>query len=466
MSLDVAIIPGHNKVETLKVNNLGGGHLGFVTSIEGSSPKLSAGGQSSVREQLEALGKSVQLKQAPAGASKVIGFEKPSQTPAKSSGIPGSSKGILLRGQGEANILLVDDDGGLPGGTYYDIEDIYMDALDANGFVYDYYVVDWTDPLSPGPDLATMQNYGCVIWFTGETWGYYGDDTFTPTDETNVAAYLDGGGNFFLSAQDYLWDMYPSAGSFSPGQFPYDYLGVGSVSQDVINDPFTAVGLAGSVAEGMQFECLRFTDNPDVPLWPDDLTGLRSTVNVFDASGFITTVQYDAGTFKTVFSTLEFAGLVDASPSTRAELIASILDWFGCIGPGCPFTATPEADTIDPGTFIDLLVTFDGSAFEAASLETLRCNLLIYTNDPDEALVTVPVTMWSVRGDVDNDGVINVVDVVFLLNYLFIDGPEPIPMEAGDLDYDLDVDSDDVLYLISCLFLGGPPPEMPLAPSR
>ncbi|MCJ7578708.1 MAG: dockerin type I repeat-containing protein, partial [candidate division Zixibacteria bacterium] len=76
------------------------------------------------------------------------------------------------------------------------------------------------------------------------------------------------------------------------------------------------------------------------------------------------------------------------------------------------------------------------------------------------------VTMWSQRGDVDDDGVINVVDVVFLLNYIFIDGPAPDPPCLGDVNKDGNENSDDVLYLISYLFLGGPPPKILLAPSR
>ena len=469
MSFEVGVFPGTTPTtRTLTVSNeLGSGHLGFVTSIETTPPKLSAGKQGGLRETFESLQMAGRANPAltPKEAYRTIGAQRSTVEYVST----GAAEGLLLSAGGgkQANILLVDDDGGLPGGTYYDIEDIYMDALDANAFVYDYYVVDWTDPLSPGPDLATMQNYGCVIWFTGETWGYYGNDTFTPTDETNVAAYLDGGGNLFLSAQDYLYDVYPSAGSFYSGQFPYDYLGLGSVSQDVINDPFTAIGLAGSVAEGMQFDCLRFTDNPDVPLWPDDLVGLGGTADVFDASGFITTIQYDAGTFKTVFSTLEFAGLVDASPSTRAELMASILTWFGCVGPTCPFTATPAADTLDPGVSIGVLLTFDGTAFEPCGLETLTCYLVLNTNDPDEALLTVPVTMWSQRGDVDDDGAMNVEDVVFLINYIIVPGsPAPDPPCLGDVDKDGDQDSDDAMYLISYLFLYGPPPAMPLAPIR
>jgi hypothetical protein len=458
------VIPGCMMDQGFRVHNYGEGELRFEVSVTQNPPPLMAG-KNNVREALESLRQAGKANPSltPKEAFRTIG--------AKKSAIEyhstGPAEGLLFSaGAGkQANILLVDDDGGLPGGSYYDIEDIFMDALDANGFVYDYYVVDWTDPESPGPDLATMEQYGCVIWFTGETWGYYGDDTFTPTDEANVGAYLDGGGNLFLSAQDYLWDMYPSAGSFSPGQFPYDYLGLQSVVQDVINDPYTAVGLAGSVAEGMQFDCLRFTDNPDVPLWTDDLTGLAGVVDVFDAAGYISAVQYDGGTFKTVFTTTAFPGLVDGSPSYRAELMASIMEWLGCVGPACPFTVYPEEGDIPAESFFDVFLTFDGTLFENCVDDTQTCYMVFTSNDCDEPVVSVPVHAMSARGDVTGDCVINIGDVVFLLNYVFCEnGPPPDPMCIGDVDRDGDVDSDDALYLVSYLFTGGPPPEIPTAP--
>ncbi|KPJ66037.1 hypothetical protein AMJ44_09080 [candidate division WOR-1 bacterium DG_54_3] len=455
-----------------RIGNAGEGALDFEISIQKNPPPLGAGGKSSVREALEALGRAggANPNLTPKEAFKTVGAER-SKIEYYSTG---QSEGLLLSGGAgkQANILLVDDDGGLPGGTYYDIEDIFMDALDDNGFAYDYYVVDWIDPQSPGPDLATMQNYGCVIWFTGETWGYYGDDTFTPTDEDNVGAYLDGGGNLFLSAQDYLWDMYPSAGSFSPGQFPYDYLHLASVSQDVWNDPYTAIGVAGSVAEGMQFDCLRFTDNPDVPLWTDDLTGQAGAVDVFNVLGGVSAIQYDAGTFKVVFTTTAFPGLVDGSPSYRADLMASIIDWFGCVGAPCPFTAYPEEGTVPAESFFDVTLTYDGTLFTECEDETLTCYMVITSNDCDEPILTVPVHAMSARGDVGGDCkmtahgdcIINSADVVFLIDYVFKGGLAPDPYCMGDVDRDGDVDGDDCLYLISYLFLGGPPPEIPAAP--
>jgi hypothetical protein len=66
-----------------------------------------------------------------------------------------------------------------------------------------------------------------------------------------------------------------------------------------------------------------------------------------------------------------------------------------------------------------------------------------------------------IRGDANRDGVIDIVDVVHLINYLFIGGPAPEPLEAGDANYDGVVDIVDVVYLINYLFINGPPPCEP-----
>jgi uncharacterized delta-60 repeat protein len=65
----------------------------------------------------------------------------------------------------------------------------------------------------------------------------------------------------------------------------------------------------------------------------------------------------------------------------------------------------------------------------------------------------------ALRGDVNRDGVINVSDVVYLINYLFISGPAPDPIQAGDVNCDGFVNVTDVVYLINYLFIGGPPPS-------
>jgi hypothetical protein len=61
-------------------------------------------------------------------------------------------------------------------------------------------------------------------------------------------------------------------------------------------------------------------------------------------------------------------------------------------------------------------------------------------------------------GDATGDGVVDASDVVYLLNYLFVNGPEPKPLEAGDANCDGVVDIADVVYLLNYLFVGGPSP--------
>ncbi|MCK4657777.1 MAG: hypothetical protein KAT85_12115, partial [candidate division Zixibacteria bacterium] len=73
--------------------------------------------------------------------------------------------------------------------------------------------------------------------------------------------------------------------------------------------------------------------------------------------------------------------------------------------------------------------------------------------------ITITVTALSgVCGDADGSGDVDIDDVVFLLNYVFGDGPAPNPLESGDVDCSEDIDIDDVVYLISYIFSGGPEP--------
>ena len=67
----------------------------------------------------------------------------------------------------------------------------------------------------------------------------------------------------------------------------------------------------------------------------------------------------------------------------------------------------------------------------------------------------------GVCGDCNGDGVVDIADVVFLINYLFMSGPTPVPLCAGDVNVDSVVNIADVVYLINYLFIGGPPPCEP-----
>jgi hypothetical protein len=373
------------------------------------------------------------------------------------------------------DVLLVDDDNSYNYPVdFTDVNSYFTAALTANGYTYDVFEV--TTIGGDGPNAATMANYSAVVWSCGESWNL--SQTLTANDEANLATYLNGGGNLFLSAHDYFYDRYPSAGSFISGQFPYDYLGVTYVSQDVWNIyyPSTAhcVGMAGSVAEGTSFDLWDpytvkgpNSKGPDDGLYIDELT--HNGVDLFQMTNpspvGIAACQYESGSFKTVFTTVDFAGLTDGvSPSTKAEFMGKILDWF--LGAGCPFTLAPEQDTVPPGGYTDLVLTFDGSVFTQCVDETITCYVVFNSNDPDEPVVTTQVDMWSGRGDVFNDCkfqppcLIDLSDVVYLINYVYKSGPAPSPLCMGDCapSHDGVIDNEDVVYLIQYLYQEGQPP--------
>jgi hypothetical protein len=59
-------------------------------------------------------------------------------------------------------------------------------------------------------------------------------------------------------------------------------------------------------------------------------------------------------------------------------------------------------------------------------------------------------------GDVNGNGVVDVADVFYVINYLFAGGP--IPLGRANVDGNASIDVADVFYLINYLFAGGPAP--------
>lgn len=64
-----------------------------------------------------------------------------------------------------------------------------------------------------------------------------------------------------------------------------------------------------------------------------------------------------------------------------------------------------------------------------------------------------------IRGDVTGNGIVDVGDVVFLINYLYKNGNPPVPLESGDVTCNDIVDIGDVVFLINYLYKSGPPPS-------
>lgn len=76
-------------------------------------------------------------------------------------------------------------------------------------------------------------------------------------------------------------------------------------------------------------------------------------------------------------------------------------------------------------------------------------------------VVAGSISLGSLCGDADGDGIVNLADAVFLINYIFKGGPPPEPMEIGDVNLDGDVNVGDPVYLVNYIFRGGPEPCNP-----
>jgi hypothetical protein len=61
-------------------------------------------------------------------------------------------------------------------------------------------------------------------------------------------------------------------------------------------------------------------------------------------------------------------------------------------------------------------------------------------------------------GDADQSGEVDIDDVVYIISYIFSQGPAPVPAESGDVECSGETDIDDVVYIIAYIFSGGAVP--------
>jgi hypothetical protein len=87
------------------------------------------------------------------------------------------------------------------------------------------------------------------------------------------------------------------------------------------------------------------------------------------------------------------------------------------------------------------------------------------------AVHPVHIQCCVVRGNVDHDagGNVDISDLVFLVDYMFTEGPPPLCPEGANVDGSCcgddglpgtadDIDISDLVYLVDYMFTGGPPP--------
>jgi hypothetical protein len=83
---------------------------------------------------------------------------------------------------------------------------------------------------------------------------------------------------------------------------------------------------------------------------------------------------------------------------------------------------------------------------------------VIYHKVDNPTLGLVDFSQPYLLGDVNMERVVDAGDVVYLVNYLYRNGPAPYILILGDVTRDGLVDAGDVIFLINYLYRGGPPP--------
>jgi len=110
-------------------------------------------------------------------------------------------------------------------------------------------------------------------------------------------------------------------------------------------------------------------------------------------------------------------------------------------------------------------VVVDGNMYELpAALESAGTPTYYWRVKPHSApdfdcLYAVNIgSASSAGGDTNGDGLTNVADIVFLVNFIFRAGAAPEPLDVGDVNCDGEVNVGDAVYLIRYIFKGGPAP--------
>ncbi|MCK4626235.1 MAG: SBBP repeat-containing protein [Phycisphaerae bacterium] len=85
-----------------------------------------------------------------------------------------------------------------------------------------------------------------------------------------------------------------------------------------------------------------------------------------------------------------------------------------------------------------------------------------YQGDIDVFVTKLCESCCAIRGDVDHSGIlpIDIADLVYLVDYMFNEGPEPPCWDEGDVDASgvMPIDIADLVYLVDYMFNSGPEP--------
>ena len=389
-------------------------------------------------------------------------------------------------------ILLVDDDQGVDSlGTNYD--DYYINAFDSLKAVYDIW------DKRANPDSAfDFSDFDVLIWFTGD----HRDSIFSHTDIESLMTFLDNGGRLFLTSQDAVEALDGSADPLFQ-QFMTDYLHTGYDGNN------TELLVYGQPGDEIGDDVWIYPGGPSSPdnqtskdnLVPDseaDMVLLYAGV-WWEPTGLVAGTKFMSDLFKVVvfgfgFEAINDDGLQHYGHVTQLPhvVMQRVLDWLKAPGPTINVISPNGGEAWFVDSTYDIQwesISFDDSVKIEYSVDagatwspidstddtvyswpvpdgTTSDSCLIRVSSLDKGSPTDASDYYFciidyLPGDFNipgGNGVVDLGDVVFLINYLFKGEGSPDPMAAADVTANCVVDLGDVVYLINYLFKGEDPP--------
>ncbi len=208
--------------------------------------------------------------------------------------------------------------------------EFYTNALDKLGYMYE----EWDIVDKNGIDASVISyGWGTILvsgWgaYTVPTRGYEGNP---------YAAFLNGGGNLFLSDMDYFFgNDEPADPVFAAGDFAYDFFGLSGGTNDPgahLDSVITGVAddpISGDwVTTPLNLSWYSYAGLPGYN-WIDYITVGNGTKIFTAESGNDVGVRLEGSTFKTIFLSFMLDAVGDSVASPDVEkLLGKVLTWFG-----------------------------------------------------------------------------------------------------------------------------------------